>query len=203
MSQKNTGIHRLLSSPLFYSLFQTIMSGFNIRKKIVKEIIRKKNANILDIGCGPGEILEFLPKSKYYGYDTNKKYISYAKLKYGDKGKFFCKKFTSKEIKKLPKFDYVLFLGIMHHLSDFELNRLLNFSEKAIKKGGKLVTLDPIFVKNQNTFARFIIDSDRGKNIRTERQYKKLIRKKFNKINSKIIHQKFIPYTWFSTVSEK
>jgi len=179
------------------------MSGSNIRKKIVKEIIRKKNANILDIGCGPAEILEFLPNSKYYGYDTNKKYISFAKLKYGNKGKFFCKKFTNKEIKKLPKFDYVLFLGIMHHLNDFELNRLLNFSEKAIKKGGKLITIDPILIKNQNTLARFIIKNDRGKNVRTEKHYKKLIKKKFFKIKSKIIHQKFLPYTWFSTVCEK
>ena len=118
MSQKTKGIYSILSNPLFYSFFQRIMSGTSLRSKIAKNLIKKKNVNILDVGCGPAEILDSLPDVKYFGYDISSTYINYARKKYKDRGKFYCKKFTSADVKKLPKFDYVLLFGILHHLDD-------------------------------------------------------------------------------------
>ena len=43
-----------------------------------------KNIDILDIGCGPGNMIKNLSYNKYYGFDTDKKYINYAKKKYQD-----------------------------------------------------------------------------------------------------------------------
>ena len=125
MSQKNKEIYSLLSNTFFYSLVQRVMSGTSFRKKIVKKYITKHNVKVLDIGCGPAEILDTLPKIKYYGFDINPIYINSAKRKYENKGKFFCKKFTNKNTKYLPKFDHVLLLGVLHHLSDQEINKLM------------------------------------------------------------------------------
>ena len=197
MSQKTKGIYSILSHHLFYSLFQMVMSGTSFRKMIVKNFIRKKNVNILDVGCGPAEILESLNKVNYFGYDINSNYIDYAKKKYGDKGNFFCKKFTQGELKQLPKFDHILLLGILHHLSDKEVYNLLKLSKKVLKKEGSIITEDPVFIDKQNFFSRFIIKMDRGSNVRSKKEYIDLIKKFFKKINSKIYHQKFIPYTWF------
>ena len=47
------------------------MSGTSFRKKIVKKYITKHNVKVLDIGCGPAEILDTLPEIKYYGFDIN------------------------------------------------------------------------------------------------------------------------------------
>ena len=80
MSQNISGIHKIFSYPLIYSLVQIIMSGVSVRSTLVKKIINK-NAKILDIGCGTGKILESLPAVDYYGYDISKKYINYAKKK--------------------------------------------------------------------------------------------------------------------------
>ena len=55
------------------------MSGTSIRADIIKKKIKKKNLNILDIGCGPAEILEIIPECEYYGYDVDKRSIDYAK----------------------------------------------------------------------------------------------------------------------------
>ena len=70
MSQKNNGIYSLLSNTFFYSLIQKVMSGTSFRKKIVKKYIYKNNAKVLDIGCGPAEILDCLPKIQYYSIFT-------------------------------------------------------------------------------------------------------------------------------------
>ena len=197
MSQKNKGIYSLLSNTFFYSLVQRVMSGTSFREKIIKKYITKHNVKVLDIGCGPAEILDVLPEIQYYGFDINPIYINSAKKKYKNRGKFYCKKFTSRDIKKLPKFDHVLLFGILHHLDDDEIKNLMMLVKKILKKGGNIITEDPILIEKQNPIAKLIIKKDRGNNVRNKKEYIKIIKKYFKKINSKIYHQKFIPYTWF------
>ena len=197
MSEKTSGVHALLSSAFIYSFVQRIMSATSFRKKIINKYIKKKNVKILEIGCGPAEILESLTKVQYYGFDINQIYIKHAKKKYQDKGKFFCKKFTNKDIKSLPKFDHVLLFGILHHLNDDEANQLLLLSKKVLKKKGNIISLDNIFINNQNFIAKLLIGLDRGENVRSKNGYITILKKHFKKINTKIYHQKFIPYTYF------
>lgn len=203
MSQNTSGIYKVLTYPLFYSLWQKIMSGESTRAALVKNIVNK-NSTVLDIGCGAAKILESLPLVNYYGYDINKNHINYAKKKYGlKKNNFYCKKFNSKELKKLPKFDLVLLFGIMHHLENRELDNILLISKKGLKKNGKLITCDPVFIKKQNFIANFLIKNDAGNNVRNKNSYLKLLSKNFKNVKYKIKKQIFIPYTWFSTLSKK
>ena len=197
MSQKTNKLYSLFSNPFFYSFSQKIMSGTSFRGKIVRKYITKNNVKVLDIGCGSAEILNSLPIVKYFGYDINPVYISFAKKKYEKRGIFYCKRFTNKEVKKLPKFDHVLLFGILHHLDDKEIEKLMPQIKKVLKRGGNIITADPILVKKQSLIAKFIIKKDRGDNVRNKKEYLKIMKKYFKKIKSKIYHQKFIPYTWF------
>ena len=52
MTQKTNKLYTVLSSPIIYSIFQRIMKGDKIRKKILTSNIKKKNPKVLDIGCG-------------------------------------------------------------------------------------------------------------------------------------------------------
>ena len=198
MSQKTNNLYKVLSSPVIYSIFQKLMKGDKIRKKILTSNIKKKNPKILDIGCGLGDSLEYIKNPLYFGYDISKEYIEYAKRKYKTKGIFVCRNFTQKEIKKLPKFDYILLIGILHHLKDKQILNLLKLIKKTLKKDGRLITLDPIFSKNQNYLAKFLISHDRGKNIKTKKKYLKLLKFFFKNSISKTYNQTFIPYTWFT-----
>ena len=198
MSQKTNKFYRILSYPTIYSIFQKLMKGDKIRKKILKTNVVKKNPIVLDIGCGLGDSLEYIDSPVYFGYDISQDYINYAKKKYGKKGFFFCRNFTKKEIKKLPKFDYVLLMGILHHLKNDQILDLLKILKKILKKKGSIITLDPLYVKNQNFFAKFLISHDRGKNIKTKNEYLKILKLFFKNSMSKTYNQSFIPYTWFT-----
>ena len=197
MSQSNKGIYSFLSNTFFYSMVQRVMSATSFREKIVKKYITKPNVKVLDIGCGPANILSTLPNIQYYGFDINPIYINSAKKKYEHKTKFFCKKFTSKDTKHLPKFDHILLLGILHHLNDREINALMLNIKKVLKRKGNVITLDNIFINNQNFIAKFLIQMDRGRNVRSKKGYLNILKNHFKKIDSKIYHQKFIPYTYF------
>ena len=68
-----------------------------------------------------------------------------------------------------------------------------------LKKKGNMITVDNIFVNKQNFIAKFLIQMDKGENVRSREGYLNILKNHFKKINSKIYHQKFIPYTWFAT----
>lgn len=60
--------------------------GTKIRKKIIaKEIANPKYKKILDLGCGAGELLEYIhtsfPKKELFGTDVSKKALEILKKK--------------------------------------------------------------------------------------------------------------------------
>ena len=204
MSQRKNQIYNFINNPLVYKIIQYVMSGTSFRNSIIKKNIRKSNLKILDIGCGPAQILEQIPQCDYYGYDIDQRSIQYAKKKYHQKNyHFYCKKFNKTEVKKLPKFDFVIFFGILHHLSDREADKMLTLCKRIMKKNSKLLTEDPIIVEKQNIIAKFLIKKDRGTNVRQKKEYINLLKKHFKKMKNKVTHQFFIPYTWFTTICSK
>ena len=51
----------------------------------------------------------------------------------------------------------------------------------------------------RNPLALKLAVLDKGENVRSKKGYLNILKKHFKKVNSKIYHQKFIPYTWFVT----
>ena len=74
----------------------------------------------------------------------------------------------------------------MHHLKNSQVNDILKLCKKKMKKNSKLLTEDPIFIKNQNLIAKFLIKNDRGTNVRKQREYVALLKSHFTKISFKI-----------------
>jgi SAM-dependent methyltransferase len=206
MNEKNFIIYKFLNKTYFYLFIQKIMGGKTAREKIIKNNQIKKNCNILDIGCGPAYVLDFLKKKslKYFGYDTELNHIEYAKKKFLNKNHhFFCKKFNELELNKLPKFDYVFLFGIIHHLNNAELKKIIFLIKKVLKKNGKLLILDNVLINKQNIIARILIKLDKGNHIRNLSDYEVLLKDNFKNFNYSIINQKFVPYTWFEAICGK
>lgn len=197
MAQIITGIRSILSHPIIYNAMQSLVGAYQFRAHYTREYIRPfSHAKILDIGCGTGEILNFLPLSvEYYGFDLNKNYIRYAKKKYGHRGTFICNDINN-QLKDLPQFDIVLAMGLLHHLDDAEVQRLFNLSTSVLKKEGRLITFDGCYIENQSRFAKFMISRDRGQNIRFPEEYKALTQSNFQNVKIAIRHDLLrIPYT--------
>jgi SAM-dependent methyltransferase len=196
MAQITHGIRSVLSHPLIYSAFQSLMGAHKGRQRFVANYIKPTPAmKVLDIGCGPAEILAHLPSVDYYGFDISKQYIEKASHNFSSRGTFFCKIFDELDLKLLPKFDVILAIGLLHHLDDEEAVKLIELASKALKPGGRLLTVDPCFVSGQNFIARFLINNDRGQNVRNKEEYLHLVNRRFNLFNADVTHQTWIPYT--------
>lgn len=197
MSQITSGIRSILSAPIVYSAFQYIMGAHGFWQRFVKNTIHVKAGDVvLDIGCGPADVLQYLPQGVgYWGFDISPEYIAKAQKKYGNKGQFICKLIEPDDLVNLPKFDRVLLTGVFHHLDDIIAKEVAQLAYSALKPGGKLVSVDPCYVPKQNPIARFLISKDRGQNVRVEPAYLQLVNNVFPDTQVKVVHKAWIPYT--------
>ena len=90
----------------------------------------------------------------------------------------------------------MLALGIVHHLDDREALQLFQIAEKALKPGGKLITLDGVWTGRQSAAARALLARDRGEFVRSEEGYVRIASRVFDNVKASIRHDLLrIPYT--------
>lgn len=197
MSQITSGVYALLSSPRVYTAFQYVMGARAAWTHFVADYVRPfPGAALLDIGCGPADMLAYMPSDvDYWGVDISQAYIDRAVRRFGKRGHFLCKLLTADDLVMLPKFDVVTAVGVLHHLEDSEARQVLALAQQALKPGGRLVTIDPCLVKGQNPIARFLIRRDRGQNVRSRLGYTDLVPVGFAEARVEIRHKAWIPYT--------
>ena len=195
-NERRTGVRYFLSRPKIYDFFQFLIGGRSARKYVISRFVSEKNS-ILDIGCGTGYALDFIPQTcSYEGFDLNKIYINYARNKYGQRGKFYCQNAGKSNIPIENKYDIVLAMGLIHHLNDVEADNFFKFSSHVLKPSGKLLTLDGVYEKGQNPVAKFMLNNDRGKYIRFKEAYLELAQRHFDHVSSEVNCNLFkIPYS--------
>lgn len=197
MAQVTSGIRSILSIPIIYTGFQLLMGARTIWRYLAIDIMQvKPGMAILDIGCGPADLLEYLPDGvSYYGFDISSEYIQQAQTKYGAKGQFACRLLEESDLAYLPKFDRVVLVGVFHHMDDVQAKKIARLAHLALKEGGQLVSVDPCYTPDQSPIARFLISKDRGQNVRVESAYKSMVNRTFNVVQTNIVHRAWVPYT--------
>lgn len=195
----DSGLHRLLDRAGVYGALQDLLLRKGSRERYVREFIRPfPGCRILDIGCGPADILAHLPPSigEYVGFDMNPAYIEAARRRWGGRGTFHCSRVEAATLPAPDACDIVLANGIVHHLDDAETRRLFDIAHRALKPGGRLLTYDNVYLERQHWFARWLIARDRGKAVRTREAYEALARSRFGRVDSTILHDTLrVPYT--------
>lgn len=175
----------VLSVPDFYSAFQCILGASSSRQEFVSKYVRPSAGDrILDIGCGPGDLLPFLHDIDYTGFDTSQPYIQAATERYGHRGQFIHQALDETNVQNFATNDIVLAVGVLHHLNDLEACDLFKLAFTALKDGGRLITFDGVYLANQSPIARYLLDNDRGQYVRTVVEYERLAKSVFPGVTS-------------------
>jgi SAM-dependent methyltransferase len=208
--QDDHGVKRILTFSWAYNLFQDLVGATKARRWVCKHFWQvKAGQKVVDIGCGPGSIVHLLPAGvKYVGFDISDEYISSARAKFdGDPDKVFLVGVAEDYVDHLPQqmhgADLVVINGLLHHLDDHEALIALKLAHASLAPGGRLVCLEACFLVSQAPLARWVLKQDRGKNVRTEPEWKTLVAKVFEKSESFILTGLLrIPYTLIVIVAK-
>ena len=187
----------LLERPGVYSLFRRLVGRDSARSVYAREHLRLvPGQRVLDLGCGPGDILQFLPAVDYVGYDINPSYIERARRRFGARGKFLCAPLGPELEVGIQAFDVVIAHGVLHHLDDEAARALFRLARRVLKPGGRLVTFDGCYAAGQPALARLFRSLDRGRHVRGRDAYEALARSAFDEVKSFVRHDLIrIPYT--------
>ncbi|MGI8574512.1 MAG: class I SAM-dependent methyltransferase [Egibacteraceae bacterium] len=195
--ERSRGLHGLLRQPVVYELFQRAVGSLAVRREIIERHLRPTPGDrLLDIGCGPADILASLAQVEYVGFDPSPDYIASARQRYGDRGRFLVATVEDAAGTDLGLFDVVLAKGVLHHVENDEAERVFALAHRVLRPGGRLVTLDPCWTPEQSVAARLVISQDRGRNIRSLDAYRALAQRCFADVTPHVRHDLLrIPYT--------
>lgn len=162
---------------IFIFLRKIIEFNFRGERKVLKHEIQNQNDSlkILDLGCGTGEFSEVFKNCDYTGIDINHRYINYAKNKY--ERNFLLMNATNLNFPN-NNFDYIVVLGVLHHLDDDKTLKVLNEMIRVIKDDGKIIIMEDVHTGNKiDILGNLIRRLDEGNYIKTKEDYLNLIGK--------------------------
>src|SRR5262245_39810612 len=205
VSQKTSGLHRLMQIPSFYEAFQRALGGNTSRQALISKYIQPRPGHrVLDLGCGPAAILPHLGNVTYFGVDLNAEHIAQARAKHGDRGQFFSGDFATLPLEMTGTFDLVLCLGLLHPLDDHRVRDLARLAGGFVATGGRFVAVDPVYADGQPWIARLLAASDSGQNVRSPLGYRDLIANAFDECELHVRHDLLrIPYSHCITIGKR
>lgn len=193
------GVNGVFQYPLLYQAFQIAGGFFGARVRAIAEYLTiPPNSRVIDVGCGPGFIVDHLPASvEYIGFDVDERYIAYARRHFGRRGIFHCQPFDDVAAAASGPADIVMMNGVIHHLDDMATFAVLRAIQGVLNPSGVLFTLDGCFHDQQSAIARLLIYKDRGRFVRSEVSYRDLLRSVFERAATYIREDlSWVPYTF-------
>jgi len=186
-----------LAVPAAYWLVQRLLGASAVHRRVVEHHARvRPGLRVLDIGCGPGRVLDVLPDVDYLGLDVSEEYIAAARNRYGDRAAFRCTDAASADLAGEAPFDVVLMMGVLHHLDDGAAGRVVALAADALDRSGRLVTLDPARTADQAAVARWLTGRDRGAAIRAPDAYRAIAEPCFASVAASVYDDLArVPYT--------
>ena len=202
--------HSLLAQPICYDLFQSAVGSVNFRTEFVKKNVNQiEFESVLDLGCGTASTVGLIPQyTQYVGIDTSEEYLAKARNRSQNINTTLINTSIDdnswvKSI-ELKGETLSLALGIFHHIDDLQLEGTLRNLSEGLKKGSRIVSLDPIVDEQTSLLASWFARNDRGRFIRTAEKYDSLFDEVGFKMEYEVQRNQFrIPYDLLLMRAEK
>jgi SAM-dependent methyltransferase len=189
--QINSGLRSFLALPWVYRLFTRVLERRAYKQWFINDVLCLRDGQkLVDVGCGPADILDLLPGVEYVGLDTSDVYIraARAKFKTRDGAKFLSGSVEDWTRDPLTyEADLVLAHGVLHHIDDKEAKKILEFAHRALKDNGRFIFYEPCYLVWQSRISAYFMSLDRGQSIRTEQQWKELASSVFPVVSTNIM----------------
>jgi SAM-dependent methyltransferase len=176
-------VRRLSAQPQLWNLFRRILEGnFREERRVIGEELmpdarrirraEQRPPRVLDLGCGTGELAPaFLSRGfDYVGVDIEPERIEYAQRTY-PKGRFHV---MDAGALRYPDgyFDQILVTGVLHHLSDDEVRRIVREMRRVLRPDGRALVMEDIALRGSlNLLGALVHLADEGSHIRRPKQY--------------------------------
>jgi SAM-dependent methyltransferase len=163
-------------------------------------------ASMAEVNTGPRSVLSGAPVYSlcqrllgcvhYVGIDRNRAYVERARQRFGTPAEFMRADVTDPDLDLGRRFDVVLAIAILHHLDDQQAHRLLGNAARHLQDDGRLIALDCAIDPAQRRIARWLIDWDRGQNVRSGDGYRRLAEAWFDSVTLRMREDLLrVPYT--------
>jgi SAM-dependent methyltransferase len=196
----------ILKHPVLYQAYQNAGGFLGARVRAIADYLTlRPGMRVIDIGCGPGDILPHLPSGiDYIGFDIDQPYIEHARKSVGHLGKFHCRYFDAAAANEFAGADVVMMNGVLHHIADEELSKTLPHVRNVLKDDGVLFTMDGCYRQGQSRIAKWLLDNDRGEFVRDRDGYDRALSGVFGKVKFAICDDwARLPYTFIIGLSRK
>lgn len=187
----------MLGSAAGYRLFKVATRGETTMRRMVAEYIQpKEGESILDVGCGYGDLAMYVPAARYVGVDINPRYIEFAQRHAPEHAEFILGDLGALPGQGLGHFDCAAAIGVLHHMDDDTVNRMMKAVSELVDQSGRFVCAEPVWEPGQRTTARVLAALDRGRFVRDADGYRRLIEPWFPSVSIEIRQDLFwFPYT--------
>jgi SAM-dependent methyltransferase len=188
----------VLSVPHAFDAFQRLVgAGASKRRFVENEVRAWAGGRVLDLGCGTGALLEYLPVGTHYvGVDVSPAYIRAARERHGSAGSFVCADVTTFRPPQDELFDVAMAYGFFHHLDDDQAEQAFAVARSALHPSGRMVAAEPCVTSERTVLESALMALDRGAFIRTPAEYASLAKSAFPDVRLRVLRGELrIPYT--------
>ena len=167
--------------PFLWNAFQYAIGGVIDKRRLCLEPYSGEK-RVLEVGCSVGNIADAfinLPGVNYTGIDIDGVAIEYAKKRFLKHLNF---NFIYGDMLGLPndnsRYDYILFAGCCHHMTDEQCIDLLSAAAGLLTERGRLVVVDPLLPsKEDHWFIKMFIKLEQGMHLRNGDELRSIIEK--------------------------
>ena len=184
----------LFKQPFLYNLVQWFFSHRKMTRLLSTQLSKAHGKRVLDVGCGTGQAIKFLPQCQYTGFDISSEYLNTAKKLHDSSFNFVLSSIEEFNYDQFVPFDVVLLIGVLHHLNDQQIKTFYQIIKTKMNDDSFLLTVDPCLVQDQRPLAWLLVQLDRGEHIRSINDYKSLHKNLFTSTTCLHCPQNFPPY---------